>query len=226
MSRFTSFLYDPSDPNLTARVQRDIPEFNFDFPEMDKLIAYTIHVYDPHTDLLRIFPGDFNRRKVEAARLAGFEVSDNGKFQPYVEDCMVGANEQYNGAIVAFVTKFNVADLPAYVAYREVLFSEIKAAMQQTDSKSKKEALVNIQTARANLESLEKKLFTDVEVVDIRNALYVVAEKMKLSLRPESIAQQIDKKDLNIPDVYYPVVDIITSSRRGPGRPKHFKPKR
>lgn len=220
MNRFSHFMYDPADPDLVAKVQKDIPEFVFDFPEMEKLIRYTAYVYDPHTDLLKLFPGDFNRRKAEAARLAGFAVDDNGKFDRPIEDCMVGANEKYNEAIVAFVTKFNVADLPSYVAYREVLFSEVRAAMQQTDSKSKKDALVNVATARANLESLERKLFSDEEVADIRNALYVVAERMKLALRPESIATAIDRKELSLPDPYYSRRAQFKPIQKQRGRPK------
>lgn len=216
--RFASYLYDPNDPDLVSKVQKDIPEFNFTFAEMDKLIKYTVLCYDPHADLLKLFPGDFNRRKAEAAKLAGFVVNEDGRFDKAAEDCMVGANDDYNTALVAFVVKFNVSDLPAYVMYREVFFSEMKAAMaaddNMTDKKTasalRKEAILNAEIARTKMHELEVKLFTATESLEVRSALYVVAEKMRLSLRPEDKAKEIESKTLNVSDPYYG-----TPKRRG-----------
>lgn len=218
MARFNQYLYDPSDPDLVSKVQADIPEFNFSFREMDKLLAYTVHVYDPHTDLLKLFPTDFYRRKREAALMAGFTIDDSGKFSPDVEDCLVGANDDYNAAIVAFVTRFNSLDLLSYVMYREVFTTEMRASMSAPDSKSKREAIVNAENARIKLTELEKKLFTDDEVVSVRNALYVLAEKLRLSLRPEDIAMAIERKELDLPDPYYP--KAVTEDKPKRGRPR------
>ena len=204
MSTFTTYLYNPDDPDLVQRVEADIEEFRFVCPDKHKLVRYTVFAYDPHTDFIKLFPNDLSRRKYEAAIKAGFDLTASGKFEPWVEDCMVGANPSYNDAIVAFVTRFNVADLPAYTLFRDVLFSEIKAALAAPDSKSKKEALVNVETARKQLADLERKLLTGDEGSDLRNALYVKAEKMLLQLRPEAMAQAIENKTVAVPDPYYP----------------------
>lgn len=204
MSKFNAYLYDPSDPGVTAKVQADIPEFKFTCPDIDKLIAYTCFVYDPHADLLKLFPNDFNRRKHEAALIAGFKIGSDGRFDEWAEDCFVGANDDYNEALVAFVTKFNIADLPAFVMYREIFFSEFRAAMKATDSKAKKEAMANAEIARTRVTELEKKIFTDDEVLSVRSALYVMAEKQKLRLRPEYRAEDIETNTLKIKDPYYP----------------------
>ncbi len=203
MAKFSSYLYNPTDPSTPSKVEADIPEFRFECPDKDKLIAYTIYTYDPHADLLKLFPNDFNRRKHEAALLAGFKKNAQGTFDEWVEDCIIGHNDQYNAAIVAFVTKFNIADLPAFVMYREIFFSEFQAAMGAADSKGKKEAMANAEVARKQIQELERKIFTDEETINVRSALYVVAEKMKLNLRPEHMAEAIEKKQLNINDPYY-----------------------
>lgn len=215
MAKFNSYLYDPSDPTVTAKVQADIPEFNFTFRDMDKLVKYTILVYDPHADLLKLFPGDLNRRKHEAALQAGFVIGPDGLFPGYAEDCFVGANDDYNDALVAYVTKFNIADLPAFVMYREIFFSEFKAAMKARDSKDKKDAMANAEIARTRLSELEKKIFTDDETLSVRSALYVVAERQKLNLRPEYMAIQIETKTLQTSDPYYP------KSKKQGRPPKH-----
>ena len=202
MGKFQSYLYSPDDPELVSKVCADIPEFKFKCVDITRLIRYTCFVYDPHADLLKLFPSDFNRRKHEAAILAGFEIQDNGRFEEWAEDCMVGANDSYNAAIVAFVTKFNISDLPAYVMYREIFFSEFQAAMKARDSKDKKEAMANAEIARTRLGELERKIFTDNETLEVRSALYVMAEKQKLQLRPEHIAIQIENKTLKLKDPY------------------------
>jgi len=214
MSKFSNYLYDPSDPDITVKVQEDIPEFKFKCPDIDRLIVYTIFTYDPHADLLKLFPNDFNQRKREAALKSGFKLTE-GVFDKWVEDCIIGDNDNYNAAIVAFVTKFNIADYPSFVMYREIFFSEVRAAMSARDSKGKKEAMQNVETARKQVTDLEKKLFTDEETLNVRSALYVVAEKMKLSLRPEDKAKEIETKTLRVTDPYY-------GPRRRPGRPRKY----
>lgn len=213
MSRFINYLYDPSDPQTPEKIQKDIPEFKFKCPDIDKLIIYTIFTYDPHADLLKLFPNDFNKRKREAATLAGFKLNSDGVFDEWAEDCIVGQNNEYNAAIVAFVTKFNIVDFPAYVMYREIFFSEFRVAMFAHTSKAKKDAMANVETARKQIADLEKKLFTDEETVNVRSALYVVAEKMKLNLRPEDKAKEIKDKKIKVTDPYY-------GPKRRPGRPR------
>jgi len=198
---FSNYKYNPDDPTTPDRVQKEIPEFQFKFKEKNKLILYTIYCYDPHSDLLKLFPSDFNRRKREAALKAGFKLK-GGVFDEEVEDCIVGENEQYNDAICAFVVSFNIADLPNYVLHREIFFSEFKAAMSATDSKAKKEIMANVETASKQMLELEKKLFTDLETIGVRNSLYKLAEKQKLNLRPEDMAKLIADKELQgvLPD--------------------------
>ena len=203
MARSTTYLYDPLDPHTPTKVKADILEFNFKCPDISKLIVYTIYTYDPHADLLKLFPSDLNRRKYEAAMKAGFKINNKGVFDKWVEDCLVGENEAYNFAIVAFVTRFNIADLPAFAMYREVFFSEFRVAMKATDSKAKKEAMANAEIARKQINDLERKLFTDEETLSLRNALYVVSEKLRLNLRPEHKAQEIEEGRLNVSDPYY-----------------------
>lgn len=203
MSHFTSYLYDPLDPNTPKKVKEEISEFNFKCKDIDKLIVYTILVYDPHADLLKLFPQDLNRRKYEAAIKAGFKLNQDKVFDKWLEDCMIGENDAYNSAIVAFVTRFNIADLPAFVMYREIFFSEFRASMSAKDSKTKKEAMNNAEVARKQINELEKKLFTDEETVGVRNALYIFSELQRLNLRPENIARLIDEKELKINDPFY-----------------------
>lgn len=197
------YLYDPLNPATPEKVKADVPEFNFKCKDLDRLIVATIFIYDPHADLLKLFPNDFSRRKYEACIKAGFKLNRDGKFEAWLEDCMVGKNDDYNSAVVSYVTKFNIADLPAYVMYRDVFFGEIKTAMGSGDSKAKKEAMINVENARKQLNDLEKKLFTGEETLEMRNALYLMAEKQKLSLRPEHKAAEIERGELSIKDPYY-----------------------
>jgi DNA-directed RNA polymerase alpha subunit len=142
-------------------------------------------------------------RLIEAALMAGFKIGIDGKFLEWVENCIVGENDDYNMAIASFVTHFNIADLPAYVMYREIFFSEFQVAMRTTDSKLKKVAMDNAEKARIQVTELEKKLFTAEETINVRNALYILAERQKLNLRPEGKANEIAEKKLSVNDPYY-----------------------
>jgi hypothetical protein len=114
-------------------------------------------------------------------------------------------NEEYNDAVVAFVVSFNIADLPAYAMYRSIFFSEYRASLNATDSKAKKEIMANAETARAEMTALEHKLFSDEDTIGARNALYKLAEKQKLNLRPEDMARLIADKELQdfLPDPHH-----------------------
>ena len=179
------------------------PNLNSNAPIKACLILYTVYTYDPHADLIKMFPTDFNRRKREAALKAGFLINAEGSFDKWVEDCILGENESYNAAIVSFVTKFNMADLSAFVMYREIFFSEFLATMSAKDSASKKAAMTNAETARQQVADLERKIFTGEETVNLRSALYAAAEKLKLNLRPEEKAHEIQSKKLKVSDPYY-----------------------
>ena len=120
-------------------------------------------------------------------------------------DCLTGENSEFNDAIVAFAVSFESADLPEFIFYRDVFYSELKAGLNATDSKAKKDVMANVEMARERMTNLEKKLFTDTEVLNVRNALYKLAEKQKLSLRPEDMARLIADKELQdfLPDPHH-----------------------
>lgn len=225
MTAFNHFLYNPDDPDLVSKVEADIEEFRFTCPDKHKLLKYTIWCYDLHSDMLKLFPGDLNRRKHEAAIKAGFALNENGRFDKWVEDCMIGMNERYADAVVEFVARFNIANLPAYIMYREMFFADMKAVMsaeanvndidKKTASGLRKEAMANAEIARVRMEDIATSMFGGVETDDIRDALYRKAEKMLIQLRPEAVARQIATNTLSLNDPYYP--------KKGRGGPRRGK---
>jgi hypothetical protein len=198
---YSRFLYDPFAKDTVSQLEQ-YEEFQFSCKDKDKVVAYLILMYDiNNTDFRRAY-SDLYERKHRCALLAGFELTEEGKFEPEIESVLVGENDQFNDAMARYISLFNIPDLPAHTAYSEILAKECIAAQKERDSKVLKDVIVNIDKARKNVEECEIRIFTGIETENVRKALYRFAQKKKLGLRPEEKAREIKDRKLNVPDLY------------------------
>lgn len=200
MASYSNYLYDPFDAD-TVRKLEQYEEFGFKAPDKVKVVRYIIIMYDLASDLKKLYE-DLYERKRNAAILAGFELVDR-VFEPWVESILVGKNDAVNDAILRYVRLSGIPDATAYLAYTEILHKQVLAAVKETDEKKLKVIQDNIQNAMEHVRTFERRIFSGDEVENVRAALYRYAEKLRLNLRPEDKASEIEAGTLSLADPYY-----------------------
>ena len=178
-------------------------EFLFIVPDKPRVIAYMIIMYDPRSDMKKLYPDNFYERKLKSAIAAGFETTD-GRFEPWVEQILVGENDDFNDAELRFTRMFGIPDYPAFIVYSDILDKQFRAAKKENDPKKLQVIQANIKSAIAEVSLYERNIFGHEETENVRAALYRLAEKQKLGLRPEDKAVEIDTKTLKVHDPHYP----------------------
>ena len=201
MADYSHLMYDPFSAE-TLRTLEQYDEFRLTIQDKEKVIAYIILLYDPSSDLKRLYPDSLWERKYQAAVRAGFQTTD-GHFASHVEDLIVGNNEEVNQAILMYVRLSGQADLPAYLAYTEVFYKQVLASLKEKDEKRLKGIQENIRNSREEIAAIERKILGGEEVQAVRSALYKLAEKQRLNLRPEYKAQEIEVKSVTLSDPCY-----------------------
>jgi hypothetical protein len=200
MANYSNFLYDPFAPDTVHKLEQ-YEEFQFKCPDKEKAVRYIIIMYDLASDLKKLYEGLYERKR-NAAILAGFTIN-GGLFDPWVEAILVGENDHANDAILRYVRLSGIPDASAYLAYTEILHKQVLAAMKETDEKKIKVIQDNIENAMEKVRTFERRIFSGDEVENVRAALYRYAEKIRLNLRPEDKASEIDRFELNVNDPYY-----------------------
>jgi len=198
--QYSKFLYQPFSAD-TVKALEKYPEFKFKVPDKQKAIDYLILLYDISSNEVKASSDRLYERKKFAALKAGFKVDKQGHFSEWVEDIIVGENDEFNDAMVRFVRFFALPDLPALTAYNEMIDHEFTSAAKEKDSKLIKVILANIDELREKIETLERKIFTGDETENVRKALYRLMEKQRLP-RPENVAQDIESRELKVSDPY------------------------
>jgi len=180
-------MYDPFDPRSVAKLE-SYEEFNVDFGvAKSKVVCYIILCYDLNTQLRKEVPY-FNKRKLVAAELAGFDQAKDGKFKKNYEDILLGLNEKANTAISKYIRLFASPKYLSLVYYWSILSAEFENITSIKESKDYKNTIGNIEKLEAKINECVEFLYGGEEVKDIRRALYESVEKENLKLRPEHIA--------------------------------------
>lgn len=196
MSEYSHLMFDPFAPDTVQKLEQ-IPEFRFTMKDKNKAIAFLILAWDVNN---RSWQKQFTRyldMKREAALLAGFELDRSNKFPRHVEDMIIGANEEFNRAVIRYLYLTGIPELPALSAHRELQSVEMEAAFNPgTTPKERKEIRVNIDAGTERISEYEEKIFGGRESESMRTELYRYMESMKLRLRPEDIAKAISTRSV------------------------------
>src|SRR5574343_138624 len=137
-----NLMFDPYSSETVTSLEQ-FEEFKFSHPYKNKLVSYIILMHDTQSDLKRLFPDDYYRRKREAAILAGFEIGANGEFSKDVEDIILGNNNDVNDAILKYARLSGIPDAQAYIFYQELLSGQILEGMNTKDPKILKDIRAN-----------------------------------------------------------------------------------
>ena len=166
---------------------KQYPEFvNYSGGDFNTLIRYIGFMYDFSSPLNKIT--DVSRRKIECAKLAGYKLNDNGKFDIEVEEMLKCKNTAVNRMIIRYC-KLSKSDLfPFYIAQSEWLDKQYESLMsgdtKVTDSSKINEIVLNLQKIRSDILGSDNNKALNDDLIDF-------IDDDVFALRPEDIAVKI-----------------------------------
>lgn len=203
------FLFNPQNIKSLKELKSRYSEFNINYKDLEeqtyhklqvdqyKVIKYTILFYDMNSPLRVYFP-DFNKRKVEAALMAGFEVKDK-HFRDDVTDMLVGKITEVNDMYIRYMMLFSNPDYIALMNAWQLYVNESKKILDKK-SKSDKTYIQGLQLLNAEIKEKTHSVFGGDETKEIKENLYKYLDLGGLDLRPENIAKK-KKLGENIVDI-------------------------
>lgn len=196
---YSRFLYPPFSLETVKKLEK-YNEFGFMVPDKQKAVDYIILMYDIASIEVKTHSDNLYERKKYAAVKAGLTLGSNGKFSTWVENILVGENDQFNDAVIRFIRLFGMPDLPILIAFSQLLDNELVSAFKERDHAEIGKLRKNINELKDEVEALELKIFSGKETENVRSSLYRMIEKEKLNLRPEDKAREIAELRVSLPD--------------------------
>ena len=190
--------YNPKSKNFIKKLCEDIPEFaaysghgRKKLPK-GKVCGYITVLYDINSPIgYEIL--DYYEKKSAVANMFEFDKKEDGEWESYVEEMILGQNKEINELIAVFIAQFGSPEYIQKIAYTEMLRKEtIKALGQKAD----KNTLQNIEKLTANLKEVDRVLYQSGkrdELTEARNALYAKAVRDRIKIRPEDIVEILEK---------------------------------
>ena len=166
------------------------PEFRATLPKglsKVKVLRYIGVLYQKNSPLLRI--ESLARRKVEAAKWAGFDRNKAGdRFtNPYME-VLKGRIPEINRMIIRICRVQKSPEFQRLITYESVLAKELEALMSLKSPKDIKETKANIDSFTADVEELKSKFLFEDDNELLTEELLDEIENEDLELSPEFIA--------------------------------------
>jgi hypothetical protein len=178
--------------------------------ENDAILRYAIYLYDPESELRKIF-ADFAKRKKEAVRLAGFKTTRSGAMTEYTQEIILGKNKVANRLIMDLIKLFGSPFLLKYYALWSLMEAEVLEAQDLSETKAKDRETIrkNIKELTDEIAECEGNLFGGKDTEALRNELFSVMESDKaVRLRPEYMAVDLEKKEASIgKNPFYPEIE-------------------
>lgn len=189
----SKFLYDPRDGRVEEKL-RKYKEFRRSPGKLPrgKVVQYIILMYDVSNDDIRGEFPYYPQRKREICKMVGLVGGNNKKLEKYAEDMMVGKNETINNMIIRYLTLFNNPDLLMLASYYEMYIQINKEALRGQYSK---DTISNIEKLNLQIKELTDRIFRGKDETELRAELYKAIEEQSLGIRPEEVAERIQKDD-------------------------------
>ncbi|KKK80701.1 hypothetical protein LCGC14_2820860 [marine sediment metagenome] len=151
------------------------------------LMQWIMCVYDQATPYREGF-NNVSKRKTEAARDVGFEVTDSGIFHTDVEHFMKGKNATVNAKIVEYVRRHRNWKYTYLVAMENSYYKIMEEVVA-----GKTERVKDLRNIQEELEQTMADILNQDDNVVLKDTVMRYIEEERLSLRPEAIALKIAK---------------------------------
>jgi len=161
--------------------------------DQQKLMKWIMCVYDQGSPYREKY-SNVSKRKTEAARDIGFQLTDGGLFEENVEGFMKGLNATVNAKVVEFVRRHRSFKF----SYLTALESSYYKIMEEVESGN----VVRIKELRSMQEEMESTMIEILNQDDshiMSDTVLRYIEEERLSLRPEEVALKLSKGEVPIP---------------------------
>lgn len=165
-----------------------------------KWLTYIALVYDVQSELRRNNRDSINR-KFEGAKLAGFELNDDGHFSKDIEDILLGKDDHFNQAVNQFVYyQFNNDYKLLYVLEEkyDIQIKEQAMSLKPITAKDRE----NLTETKNQIEELIDKIFGGTETINMLKALYQGLDNVRDRIPRLEVA--VDEYEKNGLDPYCP----------------------
>ena len=156
--------------------------------EKNRVLRYIILMYDKNSPFRKRFP-DISRRKIEAAKYAGYKLEEGGLFPEHVEDMLMGRIENANKMLVAYVRLHRNIKF-SYLVSMEESFYHLMEQVTGGDMKN----LAQIRSIKEEIEETLADILSEDNTPLIKESVLKYVEDRRLNLRPEDIARNNRKK--------------------------------
>lgn len=186
-------------------ILKSIPDWDYDFslwaddwiPIRTRVARYIIFFYSQDLTCIEARYPDYDKRKAECARLAGFHADPVSKeFNPRIKEMLECRNVAINNMVISFLRfAYNTEYMTLRVALDEhsiMLRKRMNAA--GTDSEINKKDLPSskqIEESMTFISNLKSKLLKGDRHENINMALLQVAEEETLGWRPEERGERL-----------------------------------
>lgn len=161
-------------------------EFKVQFEKLNKdnVIRYVVYMYDRNTPFRRKFP-DILKRKIEAAKEAGFKISEGGMFEEEVETLLRGKDNKVNDMVCAYARIHKNFKYSFFITMEEIFYSLMRSIVDG-DLKN----IAELKKTQLELDETMNELLTDDKNPFLIERFLRYIEKERLALRPEDIARK------------------------------------
>jgi hypothetical protein len=160
--------------------------------EKNRVMRYICLMYDKNSPFRRRFP-DISKRKIEAAKHAGYKLEEGGIFAEKVEDMLTGKIPHINRMLVAYLRLHRNIKF-SYLVSMEESFYHLMEQVTGGDMKN----LNQLKEIQAEIEETMADILSDDNTHLIQDSVLKYIEDKRINLRPEDIARR-DRK-LNQPN--------------------------
>ncbi len=157
-----------------------------------KLMKWIMCVYDKGTPYREKY-NNTSKRKIEAARDVGFEVTDSGIFHVDIENFMKGGNVIVNAKITEFVRRHRDHKYSYLVAMENSYYKIMEEVLA-----GKTERVKDLRSIQEELESTMSVILNQDNNLVLKDTVMRYIEEDRLSIRPEDIAMKIAKGETPI----------------------------
>lgn len=163
---------------------RKFPEFQKRFdPYTDKIHRYVLLMYT--VNILQSLP-NVEERKIEAAKLAGFELN-KGKFDEKTEKLLSCEVSEINDLIIRVCCLDRNEDFAELMVYEQSYYAQLKKLLKPEGAKIK-DIRDNAKQFKKDIKELRKILLNQDESPGLIDRLYDYIDGIDLGISPEEIA--------------------------------------
>jgi hypothetical protein len=151
-----------------------------------RYIVYCFDRYSPLHDIIDIF-----ERRVQAARMAGFNMLESERFDAHVNQMLLSRNSNVNDMIIQYSIAYGGEDWTTYNVYQEALRQSLENLQNkdQDNEGNRNKMITNITSLRTEIRSLKETLFRFKDDPWIEDSLYKFMQYSQLKLVPEDYAK-------------------------------------